>query len=501
MRLLWISLGLLIACKDDKKTETKTVEPKKEVTPPPPQVKKPVDKTPLPPLAADPGGATGKPVWATGFGGLGIDSPRDLTVAANGEVYVVGYFDGEIDMGPGGKHKSVPNEADKKAVPSDAYLVKLGADGKIAWGTTWGDKRDDTANSVAVHGDTVVVVGSFLDNIAIGELKAKAGGSDDMYAAAFKADGTPAWLFTAGSIDSDGANAVVATADGGWLIGGSFSDLATFGKQNVKSLGGTDAMLIKLKAGGEVEWVKTFGGKHNDSIRHLALDTQGNIYVQGTFRDTSNWGGTDMTANGAATDIVLAKYDLNGDHVWSQRVGNNFEEGASGLAVDPAGNITMAGSFDKTISFGEGDDHTAAGESDIFVASYTNAGKLKWARTWGNDRVDAAGAIVADANGNTTTIGWFEGKVDFGKGAVQSAGNKDVFAVKLDEKGAVVWVQTFGDKDHDQGRAAAIDDKGNIYASGLYRFHIDLGASQLESSRAEGDRIPKPDTFVVKLER
>lgn len=491
-----ILLGLsLLGCntKKDKPTE-------KDVTPPPPQVKKPVDKTPLPPLAADPGGATGKAVWATGFGGLGIDSPRGLAVSAAGEVYVVGYFDGETDFGPGGKHAARVKDGEKKA-PSDAYLVKVGADGKIAWGKRWGDMRDDTANAVAVKGDTIVVVGTFLDNLQIGDFAHKAAGSDDMYAAAFKADGTPAWLFTAGSIDSDGANTVVAAPDGGWLIGGSFSDVATFDKQNIKSKGGTDAMLVKLAPTGDLEWVKQFGGTHNDSIRHLAVDPQGNIYVQGTFRDTSEWGGKPLTAGGAATDIVLAKYDLNGDHVWSERYGNNFEEGASGLAVDPSGNITMVGSYDHSISFGAGDDHTAVGESDIFVASYTNDGKLKWARAWGADRVDAAAAIVADAAGNTTTIGWFEGKVDFGKGELTSKGNKDVFAVKLDEKGALVWAQSFGDRDHDQGRAAAIDDKGNVYAAGLYRFRLDVGPTPLESTRKEDDRIPKPDTFVVKLER
>ena len=475
-------------------------EAKKEASPPPPQVKKPVDNTPLPPLAADPGGATGKAVWASGFGGLGIDSPRDLVVAANGDVYVAGYFDGETDFGPGGKHKAVMTEGEKKA-PSDAYLVKLGADGKIAWGKAWGDKRDDAANSVAVKGDTVVVVGNFLDNIQLGEFKHKAAGSDDMFAAAFKSDGEVIWLFTAGSIDSDGANTVVATPDGGWLIGGSFSDIATFGKQNVKSKGGFDAMLVKLAASGDMEWVKTFGGKHNDSVRHLTVDAQGNIYVQGTFRDTSEWGGKPLVAGGAATDIVLAKYDLNGDHVWSERYGNNFEEGASGVAVDQAGNVTMVGSFDHSISFGAGDDHTAVGESDIFVASFTNAGKLKWARAWGADRNDAAAAVVADAAGNTVTTGWFEGTVDFGKGALSTKVNKDVFVVKLDEKGALVWAQSFGDKDHDQGRAVAMDDKGAVYVSGLYRFKLDVGPTPLESTRAEGDRIPKPDTFIVKLER
>ena len=492
-----LGVSLLGACKKDEKAQ------EKQVTPPPPQVKKPVDNKPMPALAPNQPGATGKAVWATGFGGLGIDSPRGLAVSPNGEAYVVGYFDGEIDFGPGpgrDKHKAQAKDGDKKA-PSDAYLVKLNADGSIAWGKTWGDLRDDTANGVAVKGDTVVVVGSYLDNIKIGEFAHKAGGSDDAFVAAFKTDGSPLWLFTAGSIDSDGANTVVAAPDGGWLVGGSFSDIATFDKQNVKSKGGTDAMLVKLKATGDLEWVKTFGGKHNDSIRYMTVDAQGNIYVQGTFRDTSDWGGKPMTAPGAATDIVLAKYDLNGDHVWSQQIGNAFEEGASGIAVDQAGNVTMCGSYDRNISFGPGDDHTAVGESDIFIASYANDGKLKWARTWGADRVDAASGVVADAAGNTTTIGWFEGKVDFGKGELASKGNKDVFAVKLDEKGQLVWAQSFGDKDHDQGRAAAIDDKGNVYAAGLYRFTLDVGPKPLESVRAEGDRIPKPDTFVVKLER
>ena len=495
MRSFVLGLSLLAAC------NTKKEPAEKKVTPPPPQVKKPVENKPLPPLAADPGGATGKAAWAAGFGGLGIDSPRAIAASPNGETYVVGYFDGDMDLGAGGKHSPKRKDGDKK-VPSDAFLVKVGADGKIAWGRSWGDLRDDTANGVAVKGDTVVVAGAFLDSIQVGDLAAaKAAGSDDIFVAAFKTHGTPDWVFTAGSIDSDGANTVVAAPDGGWLVGGSFSDIATFGNQSVKSKGGTDAFLLKLKPTGEVDWLKQWGGTHNDSIRHLTVDALGNIYVQGTFRDTANWGGAPMTAGGAATDIVLAKYDLNGDHVWSERYGNQFEEGASGIAVDPAGNITMVGSYDHNITFGEGDDHTAVAESDIFVASFTNAGKLKWARSWGADRVDAASGVVADAAGNTTTIGWFEGTVDFGKGALASKGNKDVFAVKLDEKGAIVWAQSFGDKDHDQGRAAAIDDKGNVYVTGLYRFSLDIGPTPLESVRADGDRIPKPDTFVVKLER
>lgn len=493
MRLSSIAfiLGALVsssACKKEAaKTENKIGEP--------PQVKKPVDTRPPPPLAADPGGASGKPIWATGFGGLGTDSPRSLAIAPTGEVFVAGYFDGETELGPGTKVKAAGDKT------SDAYLVKLAADGKVAWARTFGDVRDDTANAVAVKGDTIVVAGNFLDALKIGEFGHKSSGSDDLFVAAFNQQGEPRWLWTAGGVDSDGANAIAATPDGGWVLGGSFTDVGTFGAATLKSKGGTDAMLIKLAASGDLEWIKQFGGKHNDSIRHLAVDTQGNVYVQGTFRDTAEWGGKPLAAGGAATDIVLAKYDLNGDHQWSARYGNAFEEGASGIAVDPAGNITMAGTFDRNISFGTGDDHVSLGESDVFVAHFSNAGKLDWVRTWGADRVDAASSIAADSAGNTITVGWFEGAVDFGKGALATKGNKDVFAAKLDSKGALVWAQSWGDKDHDQGRTVAIDEHGAAFVGGMYRFRLDLGPTPLESTRAEGDRIPKADTFIVKLER
>ncbi len=460
--------------------------------------KKPVDKHPLPALATDTAGATGTATWATGFGGLGIDSGRGVAVSSSGDIYVVGYFDGETDLGPAGKHVPTGNDPTRT---TDAYLVKLDGTGKITWGKTFGGKREDAANAVATRGDTVVVVGNFNDDLKIGEFAHKSFGSDDLFVAAFDKAGEPQWLWTAGGIDSDGANAIVATPDGGWVIGGSFSDIVEFGAFQLKSKGGTDAMLVKLAAGGDVEWVKQFGGRYNDAIQHLAVDPLGNIYVQGKFRDVADWGGKPLkAAGGADDDVVLAKYDLNGDHLWSQHFGNAINDSVpGGVCVDGAGNVTMTGSFYKNVSFGPGGDRTSLGEADIFVARFDTDGKLAWVNTYGAEREDVGYDIAVDKAGNTVTTGWFQGKVDFGSGPLVSAGNKDVFALKLDPKGALVWVKSWGDHDHDQGRAVAIDDKGGAVVVGLFRFQLALTTPPLESKRAEGDRIPKPDTFVVRL--
>ncbi|MDB4955046.1 MAG: putative secreted protein [Myxococcales bacterium] len=457
--------------------------------------KKPVPTTPLPPLAADRGGATGKPVWATGFGGLGIDAPRGIALDADGNIYICGYFDGEIDFGPKiGKKPS--------AGGSDAFVAKLDPTGKLVWAQTFGAKRDDAANAIAVRGDTVVVVGNFLDEIKIGEFTQKAIGSDDLFVAAFDRNGVAKWTWRLGGIDSDGANAVAGTPDGGWVIGGSFKDSISLGSTTLKSKGDTDALLAKLAPSGDLEWMKQFGGAYKDTILHVAVDANGNIYVQGHFADVSDWGGKPLkAAGGSDNDVVLAKYDTNGDHKWSQRFGYGLNDAAGGVAVDPAGHVTMVGSFDKTISFGEGDQHASLGEADAFIARFTTEGKLEWARTFGAEREDIAWGVAVDTAGNSVTTGWFQQTVDFGKGPVTSKGNKDVFALKLDPKGATMWVQSWGDHDHDQGRGVALDDKGNSTFTGIYRFKLAIAEPPLESTRADTDRIPKPDVYVVRLER
>ena len=503
-----VATSLLFACsgkKDDSKPAPGEAPPQTKIAEKPAaQPKKPVDEKPLPPLAKDPGGATGKALRAAGFGGLGIDAARGIAVDDQGAAYIAGYFDADIDFG-GSIGKATAPTKDPKKPATQGYLVKVGADGKLAWAQTFGAERDDVANAVAVRGDTIVVAGSFLDTIKIGDFTKKSSGSDDAIVIAYTKDGVAQWAWNIGGIDSDGANAVAATPDGGWVIGGSFSNVVEFANTSYKTRGGTDAMLIKLAASGELEWFKQFGGAYQDTINHVAVDAQGNIVVQGVFKDLSDWGGEKLRAGGGSDyDVVLAKYDLNGDHLWSQRFGNAFNDVAGGVTIDPSGFITMVGSFDKSVSFGKGDEHTAAGESDIFVVRFSGKGELQWAKTFGADREDIASGVATDANGNTVTTGWFQQTVDFGKGPLTSKGNKDVFALKLDVDGNVVWAQRFGDKDHDQGRCLAMDAKGLAYVSGIYRFRFDAGQPSvpaLESVRAEDDRIPKPDSFVVVLDR
>src|SRR5205823_3240713 len=172
----------------------------------------PPDK-PLPGLTRDGGASTGKPMWGVGLGGLSSDAPRAIAVDGKGNTVVVGNFEGEFEVG------DIKRKSNGSA---DAFVVMIDPTGKPLWAVTYGALREDTANAVVIKDNQIVVAGSFLDEITIGEFHHRSAGSDDLYVAAFDLKGDPQWLFTSGGVDSDGANAIAATPDGGWVIGGSF---------------------------------------------------------------------------------------------------------------------------------------------------------------------------------------------------------------------------------------------------------------------------------------
>ncbi len=471
----------------------------------------PIDAAPPPPPPATDAGpvapgepGTGAPRWATGLGGLGADVARAIAIApgaaidgpADGTavIAVAGYFDGEATFGALGARKSNGG--------TDAFVVGLTADGKPRWVQTFGAGRDDVASGVAIGKDgQVVVVGNFLDKLDIAGVKGTAANSDDLYAAAFKSDGTPAWLWTAGGIDSDGANCVAATPDGGWLIGGSFVNEAKFGDTVFTSKGGSDAILARLEPTGKVRWVQQLGGEYNDAMRAVTVDAQGNLYLLAEFVDTATFGGEPLKNTGnAGADLAVVKLDGNGKHLWSHNLGSRLSDVAGTIAVDPTGAVTITGSFEGKL-FAGSETYAAVGQLDVLIAHYAPDGALLWIKTWGGEGSDIAGGVVADARGDLIVTGWYEAAVLFGKTALASKGNRDLFTVKLNAAGEVQWAESFGDHDHDQGRAIAIDAHGNPVVTGVYRFAFDAVKPPLQSTRAEGDKLPKPDVFVLGLSK
>lgn len=453
--------------------------------PPPPPAK------PLPALAADPGGATGTVEAVVSLGGTRVDSPRAIAPGPDGGAYVAGYFEDVATFAPVQK---------TSAGKSDAFLAALKANGDFAWVATVGGIAEETADALAVGADgTVAFGGLFSGVIDAGGLPAKAFGSDDVFVAGVSPAGEIQWIWTAGGVASDATTALAATPDGGFVAAVSFTRTATFGTSELTTRGADDAALVKLSSRGAVEWVTQVGGEGNDYLKRLAVDGNGNVFVLGTFQDAIDLGGGKLASAGA-NDLLIARFDASGRHVWSQRVGNPFNEVAGGIAADRAGGLVVTGSYDRDVDF-LGTPLVAAGESDVFVARLTADGKLVWVKSYGGPREEIGYGVAVDDAGNAVVTGWLETPTDFGGGARTSKGQKDGFVAKLTVDGKHVWSARFGDWDHDSGNAVAVTPDGVTWLTGIYRYQLDLTKSSPTAVQLEGAKVALPDGFVARLAR
>ncbi|KYF82590.1 hypothetical protein BE18_44670, partial [Sorangium cellulosum] len=91
-----------------------------------------------------------------------------------------------------------------------------------------------------------------------------------------------------------------------------------------------------------------------------------------------------------------------------------------------------------------------------------------WSRGYGGAGADAGWSIASDTAGNYYVTGSFEGTVDFGAGPLTSAGPTDVFLLKLDPAGALLWSKRFGSDSADTGHAVAVDGSGNVLLAGIH---------------------------------
>jgi hypothetical protein len=447
----------------------------------------------LTPLAANPKGHEGAHRWSRAIGGLATELARDVAVDAQGRVAVVGYFEGKVDFGDG---------VETEASNIDAFASTYGADGALLWSLQFGGSGEDAVHAVAFDpAGNMVIAGLFTNTMRIGTIELEGAGSDDAFIAKLDPQGKPLWARALGGRDSDAANDLAVDTNGAIFVTGSFMrELPVDPTTTLRSKGNEDVFLLALDGAGTVLWSQSFGHRYRDFGQRVAVDGAGNVILLAEFMDEVGFGGPVLVSEGNR-DVAVVKLTSTGGHLWSRRFGSPFNEYALGLAVDPAGNIALTGSFDNEIDFG-GDKLRSAGESDIYVARLGPDGAHLWSQRFGSTREDIGHGIASDRYGNLALTGWFWGNVDFGGGAVRAEGmNKDGFLLKLSVDGKHLWSRRFGAKDHDQGRGVAMSADGDVALIAIVRFGLDLGGEVMESVRAPADKAPPPDVVIASFGR
>ena len=216
-------------------------------------------------------------------------------------------------------------------------------------------------------------------------------------------------------------------------------------------------------------WSTYLGGSGYEYGNSIVVDNQENIYVTGSTH-SPDWvsGGFDTSYNGNS-DVFVTKLSPTGEHLWSTYLGGSSYDEASGIVLDSANNICLAGSTDSPGWVSGGFDTSYNGSTDVFVTKLSPTGKHLWSTYLGGDNSDVGCGIAVDTvgqiyiTGTTRSGGWTSGGFDITN---PDSTRTDGFVVKLSAEGAHIWSTYLGGNWFDEANAIAVDGMSNVCVTG-----------------------------------
>lgn len=468
--------------------------------------------------------------WTLRAGSGSYDQGNTVWTDGAGNVIMGGSFQGTVDFDPSPATVNLTSAGDY-----DIVLNKYNTAGALTWAIRIGGLQRDNVQAVTTDGaNNIIVTGYFRGTAdfdpspAVFNLVSNGdGGSDpgyggDIFVAKYSPTGQLLWAFNAGGVELyDSGNAIAADNNGNIYIGGYFKGIADFnpgaGTNTLSSVNGT-FFLAKYDAAGNYQWAFNSGqGDVDNTIVDLKTDINGNVYIGGFFQGTNidfdpSPAGTALLSSNGNFEAFFAKYTTNGAYVFAHKIGGNGLDVIRGLDLDNSGNIYVIGDFNNTnVDFDPSAAGTAIlnsnGGSDIFLASYTNAGNYRWAVNFGSSGNDL-GWHVSTESSHLFITGWFTNTTDMNPGPavdnLVSAGGDDIYLSKFSLSGEYICSFRIGGSGTDYGVGLKATGSNSFYLTGAFsgvNVDFDPQPSTLNlSSAGSGDiylaRYDWPDNLM-----
>jgi hypothetical protein len=302
---------------------------------------------------------------------------------------------------------------------------------------------------------------------------------------------TFSWAEKAGGSGTDYGYSIAVDSDGNSYVAGSFTGTATFGVTEFTSNGGTDIFVAKLDSNGNWLWASQAGGSSSEQAYGIAVTPSGTIYITGAFAGTISFEGLPSRTSNGNSDVLVAKLDSNGNWLWASQAGGSDEDRGSDIDLDSEGNCYVTGHFSSTADFSV-TDLSSRGNYDIFVAKLGTSGSWLWARKAGSTGEDKGHGIAVSPAGTCYLSGYFSGSATFGETNLASSGSDDIFIAKINSSGSWQWAHQAGGSIRDRGESISIDSIENCFVTGYYNGNATFGVEDFSSAGSS-------DIFVAKL--
>jgi Beta-propeller repeat len=435
-------------------------------------------------------------LWAKKIGGSGADSGTNISVDQQGNLYVTGYFSGQIDSDPGPGMKPLQTAGDW-----DAFVLKLDKNGNFLWSASVGGAGTDNGLGITVDPQGQVCVAGYFSGTADFDPGANnfplfSQGGNDAFVLKLDANGQFVWAGSSGGVGQERGRSIAASPDGSLYIGG-------------------DGFLQKRSATGTTQWNFTLNS--SSSCTGLQTDQSGNVFAIGYF--TGIFQLADTTLNNNNSTSYILQLNPNGNCLLCRTISSPVLVWAQDIDLDAYGNIYCTGSFRGDVDFDPGPGTALMSSSNDFsgyILKLDASGGFKWAiplqATGSGNRVEASSTALDTRNG-IYSVGRFKGTVDMDPGTgtlnLSTANFLDYYYVKIS---STVYYQgkVFSDLNNNKIQDPGEPNLPNIIIharqndihissddAGIYRFYANIGTDTISLSTSRPYWITTPAFHVI----
>ena len=406
----------------------------------------------------------GRLIWGFSLGSVGADMVNSLKTDKEGNVYITGYFGGQMDVDPTSEEKLINSGTGR-----DGFLIKYNKDAKLMWAKSFGnpetipfsvnDSRFEEGMDIDIDDyGNVYLVGVFNNKIDLDDsdesklLDTLEADDRDTFIAKYDLQGN---FIKAVAINGKGLSqgqAIKIDNDGNIYIAGFFDGKIKLDSTTLSSAGSYDCFLAKYNKDFSLVFAKRWGSSSSDKVNvgAIDIDKDNNVYVAGEFNGAVYLGDYKITSKGG-TDIFFAKFNNEGTPIFTKSIGGVLNDSATKIKIDNADNLLITGYFRDTVDFDASSSvyflqPNSYGEaSDVFVAKYSLKGEFIWARSFGGyvslaDEVQTGTGLAVNSDNSPIITGKFYDQIDFHSTQdlnLKSAGKGDAFMVKYNQDGEI----------------------------------------------------------------
>jgi PKD repeat protein len=323
---------------------------------------------------------------------------------------------------------------------SDYWIVKLGDSSIIQWQKSLGGTDRDFANSITPTSDGGYIVAGSSESTD-GDVTGHHGTSStyDCWIVKLNNNGAIQWQKSIGGTDSDFANDIEQTSDGGYIITGyTYSNNGDI--SGIHYYGYSDCLVLKLDSVGNIIWQKCLGGTSNDEGWSIKQTTDDGYIVAGVSNsidgDITNHHGTIGNK-----DCWIARLNATGDIIWQKSLGGTSDDKAYSIKQTSDGGYIFCG---YTLSF-DGDvlgHHGSISNEDYWVVKMDSLGNYQWQKCLGGTGANEVAISIKQTTDNDYIIAGNTPCND--DDVTNNHGGQDYWVIKLSESGVLEWQKTLG---------------------------------------------------------